>query len=81
MTEDDLQKRDEKKIAAAMGLLVTGLLFVLVGVLWPAWLNAQFGAGWRDFARGAAFGVGIGLQCGGVVAAMAAARRHGKIDG
>ena len=68
----------EKRVWAALLLVVVGIALLLVGVTWPrlTWLTATIPANWVDFARGFAIGAGIGLEAGGVVLAVAAAKKR-----
>jgi hypothetical protein len=72
-----LEKSPEKMIPVAMALVTTGLMIIVVGVIWPvrSLAVAHTGTNWSDFFRGVTFGFGIVMELTGVVIAGAAAAR------
>jgi len=74
-----LRSAPEKRVPAAMAMVSTGLLLVVLGVVWGRFgLAGSWGASWNDFARGFLFGLGITLEVAGVVLVMSARRRATK---
>jgi hypothetical protein len=74
-----LQNSPEKMVPAAMALVTTGLMMIVVGIVWPVHsLSVASGStNWSDFFRGVTFGFAIVLEITGVVIAGSAARAKG----
>jgi hypothetical protein len=71
-----LEKSARRKVAVAMALVTIGLAFLIIGVVWPWHPNppAHSGTDWNDFLHGFLIGIAIGLEAGGAVLAVSAAR-------
>ncbi|MGA7858176.1 MAG: hypothetical protein WCA11_09645 [Terracidiphilus sp.] len=71
-----LQNSPEKAIPVAMALVTTGLMMIVVGIVWPIHSPpvAYGGTNWSDFFRGFTFGIAIVMELTGVVIASAAVR-------
>jgi hypothetical protein len=79
MILNKLESSPEKKIPAAMALIVVGLSMTAIGTSWSRFFPSvsHVGADWNDFFRGAIFGVAIVLEIAGVaIAASAAAKKR-----
>ena len=70
-----LENSPEKKIPAAMALIVVGLSMTMIGISWSRFLPSvpHPGMDWNDFFHGAIFGVAIVLEIAGVAIAASAA--------
>jgi hypothetical protein len=75
-----LQNSPAKMVPVAMMLLTVGLMFLVIGIVWPklSFPVAHFGLDLNDFVRGMTFGIATALEIGGVVLAMTAAAARTK---
>ena len=80
MIFSSLRKSPEKTLSIAMMLVAVGMMMIVFGILWPrlSFVTAAVEPGWSDFLRGGAYGIGIGIECGGVVLAILAARARAQ---
>jgi len=64
-----------------MMLVAVGMMMIVFGILWPrlSFVTGAVEPGWSDFLRGGAYGIGIGIECGGVVLAILAARARAQM--
>ncbi len=71
-----LQNSPEKMVPVAMALVTSGLMMIVVGIVWPVHSIpvAHGDTNWSDFFRGVTFGFGIVMELTGAVIASAAVR-------
>ena len=72
-----LQNQPKLAIPVAIALIIAGLCSLLIGLAWPTFssLAPDAGEGKSDFWHGFVIGLGIALEFGGAVIAIAATRR------
>jgi hypothetical protein len=64
---NQLLKTSAKAIPIGVAVLNVGLLFLIVGIVWPHAISACVSPQWNDFARGVFYGIAIAFETIAVV--------------
>ncbi len=72
------EKSPAARVPIAMALISTGMMFIVFGILWPRFISLApyAGTNLNDFLRGLLYGLGISLEIGGLVLAVAAREKQ-----
>jgi len=74
-----LQKSPEKMVPIGIMLLTTGLMLLVIGILWPqSPFLSHLAPDWNDFLRGFLFGIAIVFETFSVVVLVSAAANKRK---